>query len=177
MLSKFSNKPFLPTVTGFTIVELMVAMAIAAILLGMALPAFDTFIEQRTMAAGVNDFVSAVNLARSEAVNRGAAVSVQAMDASGNSNEWGPGYCVTVGTPGDCNDSLRDFEPSANVTMDATGGLNGVGALTYNGRGLLTLGAQGTIELCSTDASVDPGRELAINTVGRVSSVELVCNP
>ena len=162
---------------GFTIVELMVAMAIAAILLGMALPAFNTFIEQRTMGARVNDFISAVNLARSEAVNRGGLVSIQAQDASDNANEWGPGYCVTVGTPGNCNNSLRDFEPAADATMDALGGLNGVGTLTYNGRGLLTLGAQGTIELCSTDATVDPGREIAINAVGRPSTLELVCNP
>jgi hypothetical protein len=61
--------------------------------------------------------------------------------------------------------------------MDATGGLDGVDTLTYNGRGLLTLNNQGTIELCSTDAEIDPGREIAINTIGRAASVELVCNP
>jgi type IV fimbrial biogenesis protein FimT len=177
LLSKFSNKPADPAASGFTIVELMVSVAIAAILLGMALPAFNTFIEQRTMAARVNDLVTAVNLARSEAVNRGGPVSIQAMDASDNANEWGPGYCITPGTPGNCNNSLRDFEPAADATMNATGGLDGVGTLTYNGRGLLTLGAQGTIELCSTDASVDPGREIAVNMVGRVSSIEFICNP
>jgi prepilin-type N-terminal cleavage/methylation domain-containing protein len=175
LLSKFSSSP--SGSAGFTIIELMVAMAVAAILMGMALPAFNTFIEQRTMAARVNDFISAVNLARSEAVNRGALVSLQSMDASDNNNEWGTGYCVTLGTPGNCNASLRNFEPADRATMDSTGDLNGVGTLTYNGRGLLTLGGQGTIELCSTDAGVDPGREVAINTVGRASSIELVCNP
>jgi prepilin-type N-terminal cleavage/methylation domain-containing protein len=177
LLSKFSNKRFRGADTGFTIVELMVAMAVAAILMGMALPAFNTFIDQRTMAARVNDFVVAVNLARSEAANRGAPVSIQAMDASANGNEWGPGYCVTVGTPGNCNAPLRNFQAADQATMNGLGGLNGIGTLTYNGRGLLTLGAQGTIELCSTSAAIDPGREIAINTVGRASSVEFVCNP
>ena len=34
-----------PRHRGFTIIELLVAMAVAAVLLGLALPAFDTFIE------------------------------------------------------------------------------------------------------------------------------------
>ncbi len=174
MLSKFSNKRFL---SGFTIIELLVAMAVAAILLGMALPAFDTFIEQRSMTARVNSFVSAVNLARSEAVTRGGPVSVQAVNAGDNGNEWGPGFCVVVGTPGNCpNDpavNVRQFDDADGATMDATGGLNGQGTLTFNGRGLMTLGAQGTIEIC--EAGVARGREVAVNTIGRASSAELVC--
>ena len=170
MLSKFSNKPFL---SGFTLVELMVAIAIAAVLMSMAVPAFDTFIEQRNMAARGNDFISAVNLARSEAINRGGLVSIQAVNAGDNNDEWGPGYCVTAGTPGNCGASLRDFEAADGETLNGTGGLNGVGMLTYNGRGLLTLNAQGTIEICS--AGVNPGREIAINTIGRAASGEFVC--
>ena len=155
-------------------IELIVAMTIAAILLGMALPAFNTFIEQRTMTAQVNDFITAINLARSEAVNRGALVSIQVEGAVDNGNEWGGGYCLTL-VAGDCGAPLRRFEAPADATMNAIGGLQGVGTLTYNGRGLLTLGAQGTIELCSTDAGVNPGREIAINTIGRAASVEFVC--
>ena len=147
-------------------------MAIAAILLGMALPAFNTFIDQRNMTARGNDFISAVNLARSEAVNRGALVSIQSRAVAGD-NEWGGGYCVVVGTPGNCDDALREFEAAAPTTMNAMGAMNGVPTLTYNGRGLLTLGAQGTIEICRD--GVNPGREIDINTVGRASSGELVC--
>lgn len=174
MLSKYSNKRFL---SGFTIVELLVAMAVAAVLLGMALPAFDTFIEQRTMAARGNDFISAVNLARSEAVNRGAVVSIQAINAGDNTDEWGAGFCVVVGTPGNCpNDPavmLRQFDATDAATMNGTAALNGVGTLSFNGRGLMTLGGQGTIELCA--AGVNPGREIALNTIGRAASAELVC--
>jgi prepilin-type N-terminal cleavage/methylation domain-containing protein len=174
LLSKFSNKRSL---SGFTIIELLVAMAVAAVLLGLALPAFDTFIEQRSMTARVNGFISAVNLARSEAVNRGGQVSIQAMNAGDNADEWGPGYCVVVGTPGNCpNDPavlIREFDNAGAATLDATGGLNGLGTLTFNGRGLMTLGAQGTIEIC--EAGVTTGREIAINTIGRAASAELAC--
>lgn len=152
-------------------------MAIAAVLLGMALPAFDTFIEQRTMAARGNDFISAINLARSEAVNRGAVISIQAVNAGDNADEWGAGYCVVVGTPGNCpNDpavTLRQFDAADTATMDGTAALNGVGTLSFNGRGLMTLGGQGTIEICAV--GVNPGREIALNTIGRAASGELVC--
>ena len=174
MLSKCSNKRSL---SGFTLVELLVAMAVAIVLLGLALPAFDTFIEQRNMTSRVNGFIAAVNLARSEAVNRGGDVSIQAVNAGDNGNEWGPGYCVVVGTPGNCPADpdvlIRQFEDSGAATMDALGGLNGVATLTYNGRGLMTLGAPGTIEIC--EAGVARGREIAINTIGRAASVELAC--
>ena len=152
-------------------------MAIASVLLGLALPAFNTFIEQNRMSARVNGFISAVNLARSEAVNRGAEVSVQAVNAGDNADEWGPGFCVVVGTPGNCpNDpavNLRQFDAAGDATMDATGGLNGVATLTFNGRGFATLGAPGTIEVC--EAGIARGREVAINTVGRATSAELPC--
>lgn len=147
-------------------------MAVAAILLGMALPAFNTFIEQRSMTSRVNDFISAVNLARSEAINRGGLVSIQAV-APAASDEWGGGYCVTPGTPGNCNASLRDFVGGDGATIDALGGLNGVNMLTFNGRGLLVLGAQGTIQIC--EAGINPGREIAINGIGRASSLEFIC--
>lgn len=147
-------------------------MAVAAILVGMALPAFNTFIEQRSMTARVNEFVSAVNLARSEAVNRGGPVSIQAV-APAADDEWGGGYCVTVGTPGNCDASLRDFVGGDGATMNALGGLNGIGTLTFNARGMLTLAAPGTVQIC--EAGVARGREIAINTIGRAASNELVC--
>ena len=109
--------PNASTHRGFTIVELMVTMAVAAILMGIAIPAFNDFIAQRTMASRVNDFVVAVTYARSEAARRGGIVSIQAVDASDGDNEWGPGYCVVEGNPGNCNDALRRFEAMDDATL------------------------------------------------------------
>ncbi len=50
--------------SGFTLIELMVTLAIAAILLGYALPSFNGFVDQRNMTSRINDFVLAVNYAR-----------------------------------------------------------------------------------------------------------------
>ncbi len=68
---------------------------------------------------------------------------------------------------------IRQFDDAGAATMNATGDLNGVGTLTFNGRGLLTLGDQGTIEICEAD--VANGREIAINTIGRAASAEFAC--
>ena len=106
---------------GFTLVELLVTLAVAAVLAGFALPAMNNFLDQRTATARVNDFVLAVNYARSEAARLGGAVSIQALDASDGDNVWGPGYCVTAGNPGDCDAPLRSFGALNGFTLNASG--------------------------------------------------------
>lgn len=61
---------------GFTLVELMVTVAIAAILLGIGVPSFRALIENNRIAAASNDVVTALQYARSEAVKRGVLVDV-----------------------------------------------------------------------------------------------------
>lgn len=163
---------------GFTLVELLVTLAVAAVMLGLALPAMDNFLDQRRHTARINDFVAAVNYARSEATKVGGPVSVQAVNAADNDNEWGPGYCVVVGTPGDCDPPvLRSFEPINDATLNGTGGLDGVSTITFNSRGMLTLGAVGSVDLCGADAAEDPGRRLDLTLIGRASTEELTCYP
>jgi type IV fimbrial biogenesis protein FimT len=167
---------------GITIIEIMVTLAIASVLIGLAVPAFNAFVAQRTLTAQVNDFMVAVQYARSEAGRRGTTVSVQAVNPGTASNEWGPGWCVVVGTPGACpNDGteLRDFASLGANTLDGTGALDGVGALSFNSRGLLLVPA-GTLNLCNPKEHV--GRQVSISVIGRVSSrqppvADLDCNP
>ena len=166
---------------GITIIEIMVTLAIASVLIGLAIPAFNAFVAQRTLTAQVNDFLVAVQYARSEAGRRGAAVSLQAQNAAAAGNEWGPGWCVVVGTPGACpNDGteLRTFNSLGSNTLDGAGALDGIATLTFTSRGLPS--ATGTLNLCNPREHV--GRELSISAIGRISSREppvatLDCNP
>ena len=57
--------------SGFTLMELMVTIAIAAILVGIAIPSFTSIIVSNRLTTSANELVTALNLARSEAVKRG----------------------------------------------------------------------------------------------------------
>lgn len=68
--------------TGFTLIELMVALAVAAILLAVAVPAFRTLLRNYQVSTQADDFLGSVQTARSEAVKRGAAVVLCAVPDS-----------------------------------------------------------------------------------------------
>ena len=61
---------------GFTLVELLVVLAVASILLAIAVPGYAFLVGASRLAAVTNDLVAAVHLARSEAIKRGARVTV-----------------------------------------------------------------------------------------------------
>jgi len=61
---------------GFTLVELLVTLMVMGIVLGLGVPAFNDFIATNRMSAAVNDLVTALHIARSEAVKRRANVTV-----------------------------------------------------------------------------------------------------
>ena len=61
---------------GFTLIELLVVIFVSSIVLALGIPAFNQFMATNRMAAAVNDLVSAMHIARSEAVKRGSIVSL-----------------------------------------------------------------------------------------------------
>ena len=162
------------TNAGFTIVEIMVTLAVAAVLLGLALPAYNGFTAQRRLTSEVNDFLVAVQYARSEATKQGTTVSVQSLDDTDGANEWGKaGYCVVVGNPGNCDNALRTFDPTGSNTLNGQGALDGLGTLSFNSRGLLIGAGAGTLDLC--DPNEKKGRRVTLTLVGHVSSEEADC--
>ena len=61
-----------PREEGFTLFELMVTVAVAAILLVVGVPAFTSFVQNNRAAAHANELVTAFAFARNEAIRRGA---------------------------------------------------------------------------------------------------------
>lgn len=62
--------------SGFTLIELIVTVSIVAILVSIAAPSFRTMLENNRASAATNEFVSALLLARSEALKRRNNVSI-----------------------------------------------------------------------------------------------------
>lgn len=55
---------------GFTLVELLITILVAALLMALAIPAFHSFVENNRLAASTNQLVSALAVARSEGIHR-----------------------------------------------------------------------------------------------------------
>jgi len=87
---------------GFTILELIIAIALVAVLSALAVPNLRNAIQNNRLTAQANDFVVAFQLARSEAIKRGQPVSVCATDANDGGDEpvcgddWSLGWMVIV---------------------------------------------------------------------------------
>ena len=180
---------------GITIIEIMVSLAIAAVLIGLALPAFNAFVAQRTLTTQVNDFLVALQYARSEAGRQGTNVGVIAVNAGSAANEWGPGWCVMLvpdlTNPPACpfppdSTALRNFPSLGSNTLNATNnpppGFDGISMLAFAPNGLLTSpkNISGTFDLCNPKEHI--GREISLNTIGRVASrtptvAQLDCAP
>ncbi|MEZ5564473.1 MAG: GspH/FimT family pseudopilin [Gammaproteobacteria bacterium] len=61
---------------GFSLIELMVVLAVAAIALGLGVPAFTSVFANNRMSAATNDLVSSLHAARAEAITRQVTVTL-----------------------------------------------------------------------------------------------------
>jgi len=79
---------------GFTLIELLVTLTVAAIILTFALPSFTSQVRNNRSLAFGEEFVTALNFARSEAVKRGALVSICASNDAGTgcASDWTNGW-------------------------------------------------------------------------------------
>jgi len=83
--------------SGFSIIELMTTLVVADVMLAVAVPSFNQMMMNSRITAQANDFVGAINFARSEAIKRNtslvlcraaAANSEDCAAAAGNWQHW-----------------------------------------------------------------------------------------
>ncbi|MDH3350576.1 MAG: GspH/FimT family pseudopilin [Gammaproteobacteria bacterium] len=82
--------------SGFTLIEMMIAIAITGLLLSMAVPAMNVFVSNARQTGALNDFVSSMHVARSTAITTNSRVTV-CPSASGANCElvgWDEGWIV-----------------------------------------------------------------------------------
>ena len=133
--------------TGITLVELLIVIAIAAILASLAGPSFSDFINRTRQSSVVSQLVSDLNRARSEAIKRNTPVllCVRSTDsACGTTTNWQNGWLICVGSTA-CTTPL-----SVHAALPATLTLNGDDSKVQfrpngsSGLGAVTLTAGGT---------------------------------
>ena len=148
--------------SGFSLIELMVVLAVVSILLGVAVPAYQSFVDSTAVTTASNDLIAAINIARSEALKRDGIVSVQALDTT--SKDFSDGYCVVLDSPGNCTGALRQFTVASDeITLVISGGYSSV---SFDGLGGLsgTSGAGRQFNLCRGNEDY---RLIDIKLVGR----------
>ena len=96
-MSEVCNTLTMDKESGFTLVELLVTIVVATVLLAVGVPAFKDFIKNNRVTAQTNDLVSAIQLARAEALKRGAETVVCASNITAKctgKDTWADGWIV-----------------------------------------------------------------------------------
>jgi len=153
---------------GFTLLELMITLSVAAILVTVAVPGMRQFIQNSRATAQANELVTAINLARSEAGKRGAAVEVCASSdqATCNSSDWTDGWVVREQAGGTVIRVWQGLPDSANVNDNGDQIVFSALGEADNAR-QLTLWFDG----CSGERQ----RQINVNVAGRPSVVRQAC--
>ena len=156
---------------GFTLVELMMTLAIASILLIVGVPSFSKIIRNSRTATATNDLVTALHLARSEAVKRGVQIT---MIKTGS--EWEEGWKLITDVDGDGVLDVGDGDEVIGVFEGLSSGFtlrtgshfnNWMGYLS-DGQSRGNGGSNDTFRLCADDQVIANGRSVIINNIGRI---------
>lgn len=161
---------------GFTLVELIITLVIAAILLTIAAPNMSSFIQRDRLVTQANELIADLSLARSEAIKRSARVGVCKTNDPGvdppvcnttGGDPWTNGRVVWVDAN---NDGVVDAGEAVLRRTQALDGNTGSGnrlfgftgaenLVAFNGLGMAIAGGNGQLVFCDNRG---PGNGLAV---------------
>lgn len=170
--------------TGFTLIELMVVLAIVAIVSSIAYPSYRNLALNNAIDNAARDLTLAMSISRIEAISRGQDVEFVNSGYTGADSDdhatWGGGWVVRVGG----GDTLQSFNPESTVTVTSTG----VSPFPKAGYVFLSSGfvrdarspgaslvGSGTWEVCDSRIS-ERGWTITMNQLGRVQKDRRTCD-
>lgn len=146
---------------GFSLIELLIALVIIAIMATAAVPSLTNLIKNNRLSSTSNSLLGALQIARSEAVTLRSAIKVCAantgMTACANSTDWKDGALIMRGTT-----MLRAI-PSGKSGVSVAASVKEV---VYQGNGT-TSAATITV---SDDRGASSQRTIKVNAIGQACS-------
>lgn len=170
--------------SGFSLIEVMIVIAVLAILIGIALPSFRAAIQNNRITAQANELVTAFHLARSEALKRNRPVVLCASNnGSACAGGWANGWIVAEdnAAPGTAPPSLaaviRTWQaPEGGTTIAET---DGVTIFRFLPRGEMDanigIAFPASIAMTIPDCRGEQARNIFINRAGRVTVETAQC--
>ena len=158
-----------PRTGGFTLIELMVTVVVLAVLLGIAAPSFVSVIQNNRSTALANQLVTAMNLARMEAIRRGVQVTVcSSSDGTTCTGNWTDGWLVMVtGGP------VLQVWPAPGTAAEITQGGADAGMVQFQPLGGAVAGAVFTSKFAQCTG--DQARTITVTPSGRISVAVTAC--
>lgn len=178
--------------SGFTLIELMITLFIVGILLTVGVPSLRSFMQSNQLVASTNELISALHVARSEAIKLNSRVSICSSSngtSCSGSNSWRNGWIVFVDADGDLagtgavctaigTDCLLRVHDGFNDNLLQVAGLDSnaaaITSFTFTGRGLPRAvngsSQSGVFSVCSLDgggATIN-SRAVVLSLSGRV---------
>lgn len=173
---------------GFTLIELMITVALVAILLALSAPYFRETIISNKIGAEANSLMASFNLARSTAARLNQPVTLcksdDGVDCTTDDN-WEQGWITfnDLNMDGAVDSGgvelvIQEYEPlSTGYTIRSTAQFSDIVTFLPQGNargGSGTLDEDSSFRICATDASEeeddDEARQVFINVTGRVRS-------
>jgi type IV fimbrial biogenesis protein FimT len=170
--------------SGFTILELMITVAVLVILATVALPSLRSTIQNNRMTAQANGFLTAFQMARSEAVKRRGPVSVCASsDGAACTGSWEDGWIVFTddGAAGDSSATVGEIlQIWSGMDGDTSNAGDDPDFIRYLASGMVDRNAGTsfpiTFQLEIPDCTADNNRQLTIGPTGQASVSRLSCD-
>ena len=162
--------------TGFTLIELIITLVIAAILLGFGVPVMTDMVREQRLRSTTNEFLSDISYARSESIRRRTQIGVCAGNNTGCvvGAQWRDGRIIFVDTNANNNhdageEILRLREAlERNITLNNISSA-GPAIMVFSAAGGAALGANTNYMLCDT-RGVTSGRRVEVSASGRARS-------
>ncbi len=166
---------------GFTLIELMIVIVIAAVLAGLAAPSFQNIVDANRQATSVNEFMATLNAARQEALKAGRAVIVcrtNAPEASppacAGGDGWEDGWFIFVDQDGgndfDAAEPVVAARSALHPSLTLRGNGNIAADITFLASGEVPTSEAGTFTLCAANST--SAREIVVSFQGRARSVK-----